>query len=359
MNNSLNGQLKVIKNSVSGDMISEDSFEELSGIAGRLPSVISGNIGFETELWNDSPGADFFLMLTRDSDGTKIIRGDKKGYSLHKDLTELPEWEKIGKLCSTWDEPESILSESVRKVWLEFDLINNPGNLIPGIFLNLHINKKAGGPAGFKSSLFNVLDTVSETFYGVKNSGKLRETLNFCFEALPEKAVVPHIGIMLSRTLKAYRINLGDLEAEDLLDYLQKIKWPGDIKSVKKQLDEMDNYFDYYVFGIDVGEKIYPTLGFESYFQDPKPVGEPRWAPALDYLEKKGMVTKKKKEALLDFPGQNVVVHFFPVYYIKGINHIKLSYVHPGGFRAKAYTGFLVRDNLKKALEDLEKQKAF
>lgn len=263
------------------------SLQQLARLMAPIPRG-----GFECRLGSDEAPVDLQQC---------IVAGDNEPALLSRYLVEAtdpndPIWSRVIAFLNQWSDPESTLCSKISEIWLEFD---EPGAAVglplPSIFFALPTNLSAR-PDAFKIAS-QVLDLLLEP------SGWLewRLSLQRCFEACPEEVFVSHIGVMLSRTAQALRVNVKRLQPDLLSHYLQQVSWPGEIEDLHKLMTELAPQVDRITVCLDVGVKVYPKVGLECILQR-QPQDETRWHTFLAYLVDQGWCTAAKREALLNWP---------------------------------------------------------
>ena len=94
------------------------------------------------------------------------------------------------------------------------------------------------------------------------------------------------------------RINIKRLHPDCLQDFLQAIGWSGDLRGIIRIMNELAAVTDRYTICLDVSSEIAPHLGIECATRPHS------WQPLLDHLIAKGISSKSKCNAILEWPGQ-------------------------------------------------------
>jgi hypothetical protein len=147
---------------------------------------------------------------------------------------------------------------------------------------------------------------------------------------------------------------------------LHSIGRPGDKSKLAQVLKRYLPFVDSLCLHLDIGERVFPTLGVEMLYDSEKspwdyqPAYEMRWKLFFDCLVADGLCLPSKRDALLDWPSRTVVR--LPLIekliaaasleqtsritsplpdgvLVTGLQHIKFSLSPTGEIIAKAYFG--------------------
>ena len=168
------------------------------------------------------------------------------------------------------------------------------------------------------------------------------------FSALPPEGRIGQIGAMPGRGLRAVRLIVDGVAAENTPDLLGRLGWPGRAVDAMAVLDEMSDVAPHFRLSLDVSvDGLSPRLGLEFYplTEDGKDVdhwlttGRGAWRPIVQRLEALGLCQPDKARGLLDFPGLDKLFGEAGVFILyRGINHVKIS-IEAGAVSTKAYAG--------------------
>lgn len=326
--------LKVVTPYVHSDLVSPEALSEIRSLTQILPPFSTA--GFECRLGANKSQVDFQVNLPCLTP------------SLSEKFLSHSAWQIFQEICHEWGEPKSFLHQIVRDIWLEFDIDEKHSKIpLPGIFLNLNNN------------LRDSQKLVEIAFKLLKHqvSPIIESNIRLCFDSLPAKARISHLGVMLSRSTQAIRINVRETLPEQLLDYLVQIGWADPANILKTLISDISQFVDCLFLSFDVGETVQPKIGLECFFLK-QPKHEPRWQLFLGYLVGKGLCTPSKQNALFTWTGfcqkeshpelcpKNLTLgelllcsRAFSIF-TRNISHIKIVY-QPGFFlEAKAYLEF-------------------
>jgi hypothetical protein len=148
---------------------------------------------------------------------------------------------------------------------------------------------------------------------------------------------------MLSRSSDRARL-YASLPKEGVVEYLARIGWQGPSTELEATVTWFGRYVDEVVLCFDVGATIGPRVGIEGYLDDRLSAGrQGRWRPLLEALERRGLCTAAKRQALLGWHGwawRTLPHELWRTPIARLISHVKL--VHDSGrdLEAKGYVGF-------------------
>ena len=170
------------------------------------------------------------------------------------------------------------------------------------------------------------------------------------FAALPPKSRVGQIGAMPGRGLRAIRLIVDGVEAEEVPDCLGRLGWPGQAAKATAVLGEMGDVAPHFRLSLDVSVNgLSPRLGLEMYptarWLGPDhwlTTGRTDWRPIVERLEALQWCLPDKARGLLDFPGLDKLFDERGVIVLyRGINHVKVT-IEPDALAAKAYVGLKI-----------------
>ena len=104
-----------------------------------------------------------------------------------------------------WDDPGSPLYDGIDELWLEFD---RPPSSALSVFVGFP--RRTEGAPGRRLLAHDALDLLA----GRAAWQPFAPALDACFEALPDGAVVGHVGLMLGRPAPFLRVNVKRLGGE-------------------------------------------------------------------------------------------------------------------------------------------------
>ena len=343
MDFSFSNHLNMFSPNLPQGLFSTETSTALGAIASLFPFDIAQNFGFESHLGSNEADCDFFLQINKNSLGAAILAGTSRVSALSPLLLSQPMWQKIALLFKTWNTTSSRLSEEVEGFWLEFDYKGSSYNLTPNIFFKISEDNASDRTAQWGTSI-HVLNEIYNILFDIPFHGNLGENLKRCFNALPEGAGIFQVGFMIPRQKEAVRLVIVDMIPDSLEKYLREIDWKGEIDVVKDLIKSLSDKFNFFVYNLNIGEKIHPFLGIEMFFNNKvQPGFNDQWNVAFDFLESEKLLTHEKREALIAFCGVRTVPHIYPIRYIRGISHLKLVCKRNKPVECKSYFGTMIR----------------
>ena len=345
MHSTLTESLNLLLPNLEPTLASPDAVLSLKALAANLAPILRG--GFECRLSANAPQVDFQQCVIRDKSEVALLRElISTTTSGHRG------WLQLDDFLAQWSEPLSLLGDSIPEIWLEFDINNSGVSLpIPAIFFGL--TKSVSSSV----ETYPIATKSLDLLLGRSSWCEWQDNLYRCFAACPDGVLISHIGVMLSRKLPALRVNIKRLQPQSLLPYLLEIGWEHETNDLVALMKQLSAKVDGITVCLDVGNKIYPSIGLECIFLN-QPDDESRWATFLDYLVELRLCEAQKRDALLKWPGQtnpfnasaswpnNLIVDYllqsrqrFTVFE-RRLSHIKISRRKQSPLCAKAYLWF-------------------
>ncbi|MEI7982552.1 MAG: hypothetical protein WCI71_12940 [Bacteroidota bacterium] len=327
----------------SPDLLTAGYVEAVQRLCSLLPYDTASEFGFETRLGDPVASCDFFLMISRNSDGAMMLAGKSPVAGLSPELLEDPFWHNLAAMFAAWTDQDTLFAKKVDQFWLEFDCGSTAYNTTPNIFFRI---SEEPGLSRFAQwvRIHQVLNYIYKMLFGIDFPAELAESLKLCIESLPVSANLYQTGFMIPRKTEAIRLVLTRFDKKEIVGYLKSIGWPGEPELAEEMIHVYAAMFDYSVYNVHIGKSVLPFLGIEMYYRDMKqPQWEPRWGEIFRFLESKNLALPSKCRGMTDYCGQRTVSGLFPVRYIKGINHLKLVYKPGIPLECKGYFGTMIR----------------
>ena len=329
---------------VPRSLIDDRGWERLLERVGSLPgSAVAAGVGFEFRLVG-SASTDVAVSVAPGSPLLAYYVARGKEAQPGSAATSLGRFfrKATGSECASG----SPLSGWFEGAMLEYDVVAaTPGQPAdPGLFVRL-VHERPGRPG---LPLPGVLAATLASAVGWSEDEDEVRAVESVFAALPPGGRVGQIGAMPGRGLRAVRLIVDDVAAEDVPDLLGRLDWPGRAGDAMAVLDEMGDVAPYFRLSLDVSvDGVMPRLGLELY-----PPGEPRkgfdywlttgradWRPIVERLEALQWCQSDKARGLLDFPGLDKLFGERGVFILyRGIDHVKIT-VEGDAVQAKAYAG--------------------
>jgi len=331
MHSTLAAYLDVLLPHLGSQIVHPLVVSDVKTLASNLPPILRG--GFECRLSANSSQIDLQQCIVQDD--IKLLKEHITS------STNTIRWSQLLDFLTEW---QSSLKE-IPEIWLEFD--NNTA-LIPSVFIGL--------PQSPAHETYQIA-VQSLNLLLQSNWATWQDNLYRCFATCPDGVFVSHIGVMLSRNSPALRVNIKRLQADLLIPYLQQIGWQEETNELEILMQQLSALVDRITVCLDVGQQIYPQIGLECIFIQ-QPPHESRWAVFLDYLVEHNLCEPRKREALLNWPGQSNPVNSMAPWpkqliaasllepkkrftaFERRLSHIKVVWKPQGHLEAKAYLWF-------------------
>ena len=320
MKDNLASCLKAISNDIPENLISLPCLDRLCSIAQHFPDSIVSLFGFESNLTEVESVVDFFFCLEAEGEGREWL----KEASFSPLMAKQPTWQKISHFANQWADADSPVS-SVEDVWLEFDFEQTQQTTpIPSLFFSVeHFTTDTD----YRWWAENVLTPLKSN----PLSEEAQNTLINCFTALPENIEPFQLGILLPRK-EQLRIYLTFVSYQELLDYLSKINWQGDLSLWEYLLAQFTPLVDNFQLQIEIQENLSPEIAIELY-----PRNDSCWRRILNYLTKIDFCLLEKKLGLLDYQNINEIIIDSTQQINPQLAYLKMSYQVAKPITFKAY----------------------
>ncbi|MCY4592886.1 MAG: hypothetical protein OXE86_20495 [Alphaproteobacteria bacterium] len=320
-------------------------WERLLDRVGGLPGwPTAASVGFEFRLVGDAR-ADLAVAVRRDSHLLDYYVDQGKGAGPDSAAAALAGF--FTRLADTETSAESRHSDWFESAMLEYDVAGAlPGQPAdPGLFIRL----VHGGPDWPAKRLPapGVLAAALASAVGWTEDESEVRAVERVFATLPPGGKVGQIGAMPGRELRAIRLIVDGVEAEEVPDCLGRLGWPGQAAKAMAVLADMRDITPQFRLSLDISvDGMSPRLGLELY----PPVdlegkdqwlttGRSTWRPVVDRLEALRWCQPDKARGLLDFPGLDKLFDEKGVLLLyRGINHVKVT-IEADDLQAKAYAG--------------------
>lgn len=338
MNCSMADYLKIVIPHLNSDLVAPTALSHIQPLAQILPA--SSLAGFECRLGPDRSGVDFQIRLPC------LDR------SLPESFLTVPAWQFLQDFYQNWASPNSSLHRAIEDVGLEFDASEQlPQVPIPCIFWKFDRETPIDA-----EGLMQTIDLLKQPI-----SPLVESNLRLCVDSLPAGATISHLGAMLSRSVKAVRINVKGISPDRLSDYLRQIGWSDPSDTFSTLTSTLSKFVDSILLSFDVGDTVLPRIGLECFLNNQpyeESHDEPRWQLFLDYLVEAGLCTPAKKNAFLAWPGlsqRSSIPDLWPSnisfgdrflgsrafsLFWRRLSHIKLVYQSGIPLEAKGYLAF-------------------
>jgi len=227
-------------------------------------------------------------------------------------------WPHLVRLADAWP-------PFVSAVCLEFD--SDRLDAEPSVFFapgDTHGHEAAYEREGWRPAW---LDVVRQLRDGA-TSEAMRATLRRCCAAIPSRARLSQIGVMLARQADSIRICITNPAANELLPFLDDVGWSGDVSPLAPLIAIASELESLLTIHLDAGSSLASRLGIEiapRFFDD-----DSQWPRHLDALVDARVLDDAMAARIADFPDRKQS---------RRISHIKVVF-ESDSVHAKAYLGY-------------------
>jgi hypothetical protein len=342
-----------VREDVPPALIGKEGMDAIAGVARLLPGSLALQTFFlECNLSRPEAAGDFLPLVQAAAGRSELAAG------IPAVLRDIPIWVRIQAFLDAWGDMHSVLSSTIDRVWLEFDVSTAGGGPpVPSIFHGYQLAQT--GDAGIIAPPIERQIEATRLAFQILTDRPIEPAvvrqLRACYELLPSDASVFQLGAMIARETDAFRVCVGFRDRSQILPYLDRLGWRGEQDQLQNVLGQLAGRADWLALDIDVTTSVLPKVGLECYLRrDDRPQAQ-RWAPFLDFLVKGSIALQPKCEALLRYPGLTYIrldrTHW-PValrwaseflgpaavsVFRRGINHVKLVLEPDHPLEAKAY----------------------
>ena len=346
MRETLGSTLGVVLPHLPTVLANPDTLPRVQQLAAALPPIPLG--GFEFRLAPNDGQVDLLQCIKAGAGAPEMLAG----FVAATPLSNRVEWQRLREFCLSWVDPASPLHDAIRDIWLEFDLDGTAATHppLPSVFMSLNIKIPS-------AEALAVVEFALPLLLGKEVATPLREKLRQCFHVSADYAIVSHVGLMLSRALEGFRVNVPRLSRDVIPTFLRRLGWSAPTTELEEWLAAVSEQVGYITLNLDIGARIYPRIGLECSFNDER-LPDKRWAPFLDYLVARGLCAADKRDALLYWWGSDspqTASQSWPQHLIlssllqppdkfgvigRRSSHVKLVYQPGQPLQAKGYIGF-------------------
>jgi hypothetical protein len=343
----------------------------LHALAAHLPAALTRVVYLESWIGQTRPRLDLIVKIEpRDRDALAELVHSVLG----PELRGQPGWAHVASFARAWAAPGSLLHESLRAAWLEFDLdpLIAPDAALrsPRVFVDFTREAQCW------PSVEARLDLATEVVWALSRSRAPRTraepidsgpprskdrnllaarvplagtlgSLRACLEHLPGGAHLAYLGVFVGDgQLPVVRACVVGL-AGNLAAYLGAVGWPGDVDALARSLlgplarAQGEGAQPVGVLHLDLAPGVRPRIGLEYTFPRPGRSGGLRSADTLlRQLVARGWCTARNHESLRSWPRRSVELMPHDVWHsrvTRQIGHVKITYAPGEPVVAKAY----------------------
>ena len=316
-------------------LVGAQARRRLDAAAACLPAALTNWVYLETTL--HGPGERLDLIVRVDRSGRPHLRMDALTLAAPLDPQAAQVWRRIEALARIWEEKTCSWHESVAGLWLEFDLRGEP---LPAPRLFVDFASGYREPRDCARALVSLAALV-----GATPPLSLGRQLQHCFDALPEHADVPSVGLADPSRWADVRLCVAGLRNADLAVYLRALRWPGDAEAVAADHAALSARLDpspetISLLHLDVSAGVGARVGVEYLLsRSEQRHGQIRETSFLDALVERGG-DPARRAALEHWPGQNVCTlphEIWPSLVRRRVNHVKVVHEPRGAQLIKVY----------------------
>lgn len=342
--------LHQIEPSIPRGLISHQKYDMMKTLTSTFRRTITSFFGFETQLDSTDGNADY-LFAVSSLHGEKEQLRDMLYDPTFQRLTEISdEWNQLRLFTSQWCSQTSIINRNILGLWLEFDMKETVSQFpTPCVFVQTI-------PLKNTDNLNWVIHSLIPTLIGKR----LQENLEIFFQKtvamLPDKASVMDIGFMFARAENGIRLMINKIKPEEIVPFLKRIGLPKEDTGLETLIAELKKQVNRIVLHITIGSKLIPKVGIECSFSPDQYSNEKKWGQFFEFLIRKNLCIKEKKDMLEEFTGLEIsnneinfdINDFLPAVKTREdttqvsvisryISHVKLVYQPGQLLRVKAY----------------------
>lgn len=286
--------------------------------------------GYEIDLAADGDSADYFASVSRIGPHAREVIEYIYKDSIIKKSMEKNSSVFLDNFLDKWLNNEELWTLA-ENLWLEFDMdCIDPARPAASFFAGVAIDPDfSHNPARCK----RFIELINNS--GIYDFGdKIISELFRHIELLHPRTPFSHIGQMSSRGESSARALAINFSRRGIIEYLEKIEWPGDLEALDSEIGRFDGLYDalslqYEIVDRGVGEKIgveFYALGPDIYIKQKK---------FLELLFQMGAANPLAARAVAEFSGYDpsssqgfeIDGRRFEAYGLKrAIHHFKLTF---------------------------------
>ena len=211
-------------------------------------------------------------------------------------LVHLQEWAEVRNWCNAWCDPKLPFNQLIPNIWLLYDIYDGINAMFaPWVYIgfrNLNVDIETN---------FSLFEKALAYFPG-NFSADCWKSLRLLYSKIPPGCYMPAFGVLHKRGMKGIRVGVRSFHhLSAILDFLQEIKWPGDLKFVQQYYGEIIGMASHCDLSLTVGDSIYPQLGLECYLSITE--NRKHATSLLDALMDLGICDSHKAKALINWIG--------------------------------------------------------
>ena len=344
---SLGGFLEDVRSLFSPALLGDCGWDRVQPLARRLPFCVTDTrFGFEFHLCDPDPTADFCVISAPHTRLAEFFRqqadGAASGLVGTGFVSLLAEWAEDA------EDSDSFFARARTGVILEYDLASAPPGsyAVPGIFFVTGNHQRPDSIKLYEDPAATVA-ALQQAAGWEPDADEARCVERVCVALADAGIYVSHAGVMPGRPGRAIRLVALGFDYDKLVDGLERIQWPGDIKPA---LDIVSAFEGLVSSGGGIGITVTPQgalprldLEFSRKMDSASDLSErfaldrPGWNLLIDRLEERGWCLPAKAAGLREWPRFETLFGQDGVYQIRqSLNHFKVV-ADRGAVYGKAY----------------------
>jgi len=335
---SLENLLNALETRIQPGLISAKSFASIRAVGRLLPEGITYGLGFETRLTGPLGDVDLILRPVA-PEGLEIISGLGTPQSDPVLFAEDRNWVSLQGLCRDWAMPGSQLHDHIFCLWIEIDSEQLKQAAPSPSLVFVQLQRTSSRPELYEPTA----QAIHMSLKGCALPQAITENLLRCVKLMPEKGLMMLFGLPIARPSEAFRVVVGEVEPDQIPDYVSSAGWKGNSKFLESLIFSLIGYTDRHSINFDLDRQGIGKIGIEFGIpQEHAPSSDPRWESLLDFLVSQGWLRREKRDALLAWPKPLALMHDpKPILLRRFISHIKLGFEPERRVTAKAYIGLV------------------
>lgn len=319
--------------------------DRVMSVAEHIPAALTRAAYLECRLREGPDPVDLIFRVERE--GAEILAGRHPGVDAGPLLACGAAWRAVADFCRAWLDGAGPAWACVRHLWLELDLdaptgAGGPPLPPPSVFVAFDDEATA---AMDTDALESLLERVMEPLAPGAMDAHTRTRIRGVLDRRPDGAAVPYAGVMLSRPRQAVRVYLSRMAGACVPGLLHDVGWPEDQgRMAARAVGAMAGAGapEIGMLHLDVLEgALLPRLGVEYTLERHAQIrGRVAEQGFLDALAGMGLVDPERRDALLAWPGYEVLTlrhELWPSLLARRVNCIKLVHEPDRLPQMKAY----------------------
>ena len=207
-------------------------------------------------------------------------------------------WRRIARFGRQWENPDSALNRAVGRIGWEFDMIPDADPYIPpSMFMELRSPDDGGNVSSHTvSGILSCLDILKPDLPEVVSADPQR-----CIDLCPDEGGISQFGVLLSRPIKALRLNMWGITPDTVGNAIQNISGMKPDSSLEKLVGRLSSAVSRFMLCFNLGDGVPARFGLECV-----PTGGGRnasgWIALFDALMDLELCHKAEGDALLEWP---------------------------------------------------------